>query len=224
MEPLFVKPMSVKVFFFDCGGVLAKDMPWNLIERCVSEPFIQSVRDIIRSEWDKMKVDDQYNESSFWEAVKEAGHLDFSSEKMEALRLEICENITACWPVIDLAEKLKNDGFHIGIISNHSKFWFDYIKEKFHFNKLFPEKLVIPSSDVSCAKPSTEIYRIAFERAKEVDPSITNPSEIVLIDDKKINLESAAKFGFVCIQFRNFAEDASILSEKVKELLLRESQ
>ena len=103
----------------------------------------------------------------------------------------MCEFLKIYWGVMAIAEELKNNGYLVGIISNHSKFWFEHFFNRFHMEDIFNiSSLVIPSYKVALDKPNIEIYKTTFERIKNVDSQI-NPNNVLFIDDKDRNLITA---------------------------------
>jgi hypothetical protein len=57
---------DTKAVIFDCGGVLGKDMRWDLILDQVDESLKETVNQTISKEWAKMRIDENYPEKDFW--------------------------------------------------------------------------------------------------------------------------------------------------------------
>jgi len=105
--------------------------------------------------------------------------------------------------VLSIADKLKRKGtVRLAIISNHCKFWFGAIRQKYpEMFKIFDE-LVIVSCDVHFAKPEQSIYKLALEKARiQSNNQYLSASECLLIDDKTRNTKTAEEFGFKTIVF-----------------------
>jgi len=159
-------------------------------------------------------VDASYEEDTFWNAVQVVGHL--SQKDVSWLKEALRQEVRICWIPMALAEALSKEGYTVGIISNHSAFWFDYIVRRFHFADVFSQSsIVIPSCNVKFAKPSIDIFKIAFERLRETNRSVTDASEVLFIDDKSANVDAARKFGFRGILFSNETDDKKRLVEEV---------
>ena len=85
-------------------------------------------------------------------------------------------------------EKIK-DKFQVGLLTNMYPGMFEAIQKR----KIMPKidwKVIVDSSKVRLKKPEIEIYQLAEKLAK------TKPEEILFIDNKKKNLESAQKLGW----------------------------
>jgi putative hydrolase of the HAD superfamily len=66
--------------------------------------------------------------------------------------------------------------------------------------------VVIDSSEVHSLKPDARMFEIAAERAQ------MNPSELLLIDDDRLNLASAGQFGWHTMGFDAYQPEASIVA------------
>lgn len=83
----------------------------------------------------------------------------------------------------------------------------DGFVERMQKRKILPNlkyRAIVKSSDVNILKPHAQIYEIATKRAG------VEPSEILFIDDKKINVEGARAYGWQAVWFNEFNPEASI--------------
>lgn len=83
----------------------------------------------------------------------------------------------------------------------------DGFVERMMKQELLPQlnyKAIIKSSDVEVTKPHPEIYQVATQK------SGAKPHEILFIDDKKINVKGARKFGWQAEWFNELKPKASI--------------
>jgi FMN phosphatase YigB (HAD superfamily) len=71
---------------------------------------------------------------------------------------------------------------------------------------------VIDSSEVAAIKPESKIYEIAQERA-----GVTDPKEILLIDDSRVNLMAAERLGWHVLWFDDSRPEESV--ERVRATL-----
>ena len=85
-------------------------------------------------------------------------------------------------------KKIK-DKFQIGLLTNMYPGMFEAIQKRNIMPKI-DWKVIVESSKVKLKKPEIEIYQLAEELAK------TKPEEILFIDNKKKNLESAQQLGW----------------------------
>ncbi len=92
--------------------------------------------------------------------------------------------------VFDVLRYLKQK-YRLGIITNHTTEWFEYLDKKFGFSKFF--SFVVISSDVKERKPSSRIFKIFLEKAN------VDGNEVYFIDDKLENLKSASQLGIKTI-------------------------
>ncbi len=105
-----------------------------------------------------MKININYREDTFWNCnntfyritdkltVAISDLAKFDKETISTLRHSLSEAIKPFWGSMYVAECLKKKGYTLGIISNHSKFWFESLFQRFHMEDIFnTESLVIPS-------------------------------------------------------------------------------
>lgn len=71
---------------------------------------------------------------------------------------------------------------------------------------------IIDSSEVAAIKPESKIYEIAQERA-----GVTDPKEILLIDDSRVNLMAAERLGWHVLWFDDSRPEESV--ERVRATL-----
>jgi FMN phosphatase YigB (HAD superfamily) len=71
---------------------------------------------------------------------------------------------------------------------------------------------VIDSSEVAAIKPESKIYEIAQERA-----GVSDPKEILLIDDSRVNLMAAERLGWHVLWFDDSRPEEAV--ERVRETL-----
>lgn len=75
----------IETVFFDCGGVLVRDMAWDEIYKVTDSKCKEILQKTISIEWDKMKVDETYEEEKFWNALASVSSL--SKEQIEKLKI-----------------------------------------------------------------------------------------------------------------------------------------
>lgn len=95
-------------------------------------------------------------------------------------------------PVINLCKQL-SEKYQIGIITNLSKdLVINKLSEIIH---IFSP--IIFSKDFGFGKPDPKIYQIYCQKA------LCQPSQVLLIDDNQINVDSAVTFGMSAYFFTN---------------------
>eukprot|EP01116_Phalansterium_solitarium_P010260 TRINITY_DN2485_c0_g1_i1.p1 TRINITY_DN2485_c0_g1~~TRINITY_DN2485_c0_g1_i1.p1 ORF type:complete len:232 (-),score=52.15 TRINITY_DN2485_c0_g1_i1:406-1026(-) len=181
------------------GGVLISDMPWDVVIYPRFDASLRpAVENIVRAEWAQARVNVHYPERQFFTAVQSAANLH--PDTVEQMQLQTREHVKFFPASVALAAALKNR-MPIGIVSNHTKFWFDYFFGRYHLADHFADAdLVINSAEVGTAKPQQDIFKIIFERLKARMPDL-QPSEVVFIDDKEANTKAATEFGMNAITY-----------------------
>ncbi|MCD6381560.1 MAG: HAD family hydrolase [Candidatus Aenigmarchaeota archaeon] len=92
--------------------------------------------------------------------------------------------------IFNVLEYLKQK-YKLGIITNHTTEWFEYLDKKFGFKKFF--SIIIISSEIKERKPNSRIFRIFLEKAN------ISGNEVYFIDDKLENLKFASQLGIKTI-------------------------
>lgn len=193
----------MKFIYFDVGGVLIEDFSgtdgWNLLTK----------------EWGILKEQKNELDKMFYEFGKEADlgrnpddFLDIVTEKFGIKfpkNYSINNNFVAKFRKNEGIEKILkkiNGRYRLGLLTNMYRGMLELIKEK----ELIPNidwKVIIDSSLEKCKKPEMKIYEIAQEKSK------TEASEILLIDNKKENLDNPKKLGWKTFWFNSFDYEES---------------
>lgn len=85
--------------------------------------------------------------------------------------------------------------YTIGIISNTNKLHYDYLIETYPVLKQIPYQVL--SFETGLRKPDRRMYEIIVSRAG------IDPSDVLMIDDKRENIEGAHTAGFDAILYMN---------------------
>ncbi len=171
---------------FDVGGVL---LDWNP-ERILTQMF-----DVERAK----KLKEIMMDSPYWQeldrgsiSIDEA--VDIFSKEEPALREEITyalNHFIEYLPVIrenvEIAKKLKNEGFNLYILSNFQKEGFEKAQERYDFFNIFDG--IVISSRIKMIKPDRDIFEYILEQY-----SLT-PTECTFFDDSEKNVETAGDMG-----------------------------
>lgn len=100
---------------------------------------------------------------------------------------------------------LKNQGYHLYILSNYSHYMLKNTREKLAFLKYMDG--VVFSCEVRELKPEPEIYRTLLENYH------LKAEECVFVDDMEENCSSAEKLGIHAVCFRDFKQAAADLQK-----------
>lgn len=222
--------MQAVVVVFDVGGVLCDDIPSPMFEYLASLPAYSSdptLREKIASlhrntheAWGHFKLDASYPESSYWTLLlSEGGVSHIIKESTDELAKLVREKSMNCFShTLGVAKKLKESGYTVGILSNHSSPWFREMAAKFHFDEIFDEDLTVISCDHGCAKPDPRFYNVLIDKVKAKYQSHTQPPRIVFLDDKQANVAAARECGIDAFQFQSKKSSSQdlirILNEK----------
>ena len=191
-----VNNKSIKVIFFDIGGVLLRIHPEKMIDKIsaiTDTPF-----DIVENSFPE-EAHDAYERGQMTD------HDWYQSCKNSLPdRNSLTENqFWAAWSmllgdetdVVDILIRLKRS-FKIWLLSNTNS---RHIKNEVEGNYVFPNLAngAVYSYDVGCRKPEKKIYQLACETAK------VDPESCVFIDDLKDNIIGAKRAGLNGIHYRN---------------------
>ncbi len=153
---------------------------------------------------------------SFGETLKYLGNLGYEKGEISTdeflrqlnsmlnLRLDLTE-FTHLWnatfeedrEMSDLMEKLGKT-IPLYLLSNTNENHYDYLQNRFNVARHFRE--LILSYKVGYAKPESKIYGEIFKR------SGLQPSDCLLIDDLKVNIEAANNLGMKTILYTDTAD------------------
>lgn len=100
---------------------------------------------------------------------------------------------------------LKNQGYHLYVLSNYSNYMMERNRPQMGFLKYMDG--VIFSCQVGSIKPEPEIYRTLLDRYH------LKPEKCVFLDDREENCQGARKVGIRAIRFENFKQAAAELEK-----------
>lgn len=194
----------IKNIIFDLGKVLINFKPEEFVNKNIKEEYREKFFNVVfkGQEWaDLDRGVLEYND-----AIK------IFSEKIPECSLEIkkiFDNyiLDVLEPIeknIEIMKSLKGK-YKLYVLSNFHYPAFDYIFKNWEFFKYFDGKIV--SGHCKLLKPEKEIYKLLCSTYS------LKPDECVFIDDTKVNIEAAEKFGIKGIHLT----DINILEEKLKE-------
>ena len=95
----------------------------------------------------------------------------------------------------DIIEKLRENGFKLGLLSDHSREWIDHCNSKFDYHKLFHSTQY--SFEVECCKTDKKTFELLLKKLGE------KPENCLFIDDSEKNIDTAKSIGLNTIQFKN---------------------
>ncbi|PYX48468.1 MAG: hydrolase [Acidobacteria bacterium] len=182
----------IRAIFWDVGGVLLSNA-WDHTQRAAAlEHFhldadeFQSRHEMLVSSFERGKItlEDYLDRTVFYRTRS------FSRDEFRDYMFSLSQPFPV---VLQFAQALADSGkYFMGTINNESReLNYDRI-EKFGMRKMF--QLFISSCFVGYRKPEIDIYRLALETTQ------IPAEQCCFIDDRPLNLESAAKVGMHAIE------------------------
>lgn len=189
---------AIRALFWDVGGVLLSNA-WDRTERAKAlqhfgldeQEFHERHEMVVASfERGKMTLEEYLDRTVFYRARP------FTREAFREFMYSLSQPMPE---VIAFAGALRNSAkYFMATINNESRELNYYRMEKFELRKIF--NLFFSSCFVGLRKPDVEIYRLALETTQI-------PAEsCCFIDDRAINLESAAKLGMNVIEMDSIGQ------------------
>jgi len=202
--------LPIQILCVDGGGVLCTGIPENMLDvlatRYPDADMQLQIRNLHRTNygaWNKIKANPNFTEGEYIAELMQGVHLN---ESIDDIALLIRQELKVHGRVLEILEQVKQQGITLGIISNHCTVWFDYLISQYNLYAVFPRDLIVVSQTVGCAKPSTQIWELFYERAKLKFPTIQR-EQILFVDDKKVNVTAACQYGFKGFEY-NFEKQA----------------
>ncbi len=192
------KNSKVKVIIFDLGGVVVfydHMIAAKKISKLINIPAKRIFKAISGN---NSKFTNAYERGKprkvYWRLMFDSLHKNPKKIPVEKLDKIWCEIF---WPnkeIIPLIKKLKKK-YKIALVSNIGKLHERYLSKKYSLKKLFPVRIY--SYKEKSRKPAKKIFEITLKKFK------TKPSEVLFIDDKKVNINGAKKLGMKTILFKD---------------------
>ena len=132
------------------------------------------------------------SEIKFWKGIIEEFNLKVAVSELKKI---VRENFKEIDGTRDIIEKLKKNGYKLGLLSNQAREWVDYCEKQYDFHKLFNSRMY--SFEISVCKPEKRGYNLIMGKLK------AKPEECLFIDDYDVNLTPAKKLGLATLQFEN---------------------
>ncbi len=200
-----MKNASIRILFFDIGGVLlsdgwghaarqeaAKHFGLDYAEMEISHGFIFNIYEI------GSIVLDDYLDTVIFNQPR-----DFTREKFKAYMYSQSMELPNMlqW----LKEWKPHSGFRIISINNEGRELNEYRIKKFKLNECFDA--FISSCEVSMRKPDPRIYKLAMGVAQ------ASPEECIYIDDRLVLVQAAQKHGIQSFHHQDFLSTKKILED-----------
>ncbi|ELR15069.1 HAD hydrolase, family IA, variant 3 subfamily protein [Acanthamoeba castellanii str. Neff] len=195
---------KIKGVIFDCGGVLAGNVPSRML-KTLAQRYPEEQRDTIQY-WNNIKSMPEYKEADYWQDFKTM--VKQVREPVEELQQMLQESYYCYTECLELAKQVKASG------------WLDQIATKFGFYDVFNKDLVIVSQTVRSAKPAKAIYEVTLAKLREELGEDLQASEVLFIDDKQENIATASELGMLGFCFNAHAQPSDVLKQALIDLHL----
>ncbi|MCL5433170.1 MAG: HAD family phosphatase [Patescibacteria group bacterium] len=131
-------------------------------------------------------------EEEYWKKVIKKYKWNITTNKLKML---IRENMVEIDGTREIVEKLKKNGYRLGLLSVHAKEWVEHCEQKFNYHNLFHSTMY--SFEVGVCKPELKAFELILKKLK------VTPQECVFVDDWLKNIEAAKKLNINTIHFQN---------------------
>ncbi len=200
----------IKAVVFDLDGVYFEGGTERFIESLTSKYGITKdniVKVYLKSEEMQKYKRGVIDSNSFWAyAIKEWN--------IQATREELVDLLISSYSVNpkteDFVKELKSKGIKNAICTNNFPDRFENLKRKFQLDSHFD--VIVTSYEEGITKPSDEIFKILASKLN------LNPREIVMSDDREINVEALKRLGFEAFLYQgleDFINKINIYNQKL---------
>ena len=183
---------SIKAVLLDYGGVIADEGFQNSLRTMAREQGLDedTMMNVARSAaYDSGFILGWGTEDEFRKWMREGSGLKGSDTELTKRILD--GFILRDW-MIDLVQQLKAQGYITGILSDQSH-WLDWLNERDQFFRFFDP--VFNSYHMGKGKRDPGLF---YELSEQL---VLSPSEILLVDDMKSNVERAQAAGWQAIHY-----------------------
>ena len=140
----------------------------------------------------RLLMEGKITEEEFWKKLIQRNEWNIEiNEFKKAIR----NNFEEIKGTRDIIEKLREKGFKLGLLSDHSREWIEHCNDKFDYHRLFHSTQY--SFEVECCKTDKKTFELFLEKLGE------KPEKCLFIDDSEKNIDTAKSIGLNTIQFKN---------------------
>jgi len=185
---------KIRAVLFDYGGVLAEEgfreglKAIARAEGLASEEFFETARSAV---YDSGYVTGHADEHAYWTLVRELTGIDRTEEYLRGRILERFE--LRAW-MLEVARRLRRNGFLVGILSDQTQ-WLDELDQRDGFFQEFD--VIFNSYRMGIGKRSPEIFSHVAEALG------LPPQEILFVDDHEGNVSRANSRGLLGILYKD---------------------
>jgi len=202
---------NVRAVILDYGEVLSHPPGANEWTRMASS--FQVDVDTFRSLWSRKRL--QYDRGdlsleTYWLDLAEATRSTLSAEQIRQLSewdVEMWGHINPI--MLEWLKQLRSSGLKTGLLSNMPLDMILYVRKRMAWLDQFNHLTF--SAEVKLVKPDPAIYQ------HSLDGLGVTPAEVIFVDDKEVNIQSARALGISAIRFQSVTQ----LARDLKALAFR---
>ncbi len=202
----------IKTLLFDNNGVFTTNDAGGTYKKLakffgVSEGELKPKQDFIALDLDEGKI----TTNQFYKFIQEQLGTKKDYHKLRNTHLSSYEIRDE---VKNYVKTLKNK-YELAMLTNFGDGFDEANKKYWKLEEIFEPSKIFVSCKVGMRKPNIDFYEFAINKLNK------KPGEIIFIDDRKENVETAEKIGMKGIVFQNFNQfkkdlDRLILEDKVE--------
>lgn len=132
----------------------------------------------------------QISEEEYWKTVIRKNSWNIA---VDDLKYAVRKNFKEIKGTRKIIEKLRQNKYQLGLLSNHAKEWVEYCEITYKYHQLF--HIILYSYEVALSKPSKDIFLVILKKLR------AKPQECLFIDDYEKNLTTAKSLGIHTIYF-----------------------
>ena len=192
---------------FDIGNVILEWNPQTLLDSLfVSKTESKEAMENIIAHDDWLMLDK--GTLSLEEAISRANdRCNIGVKKIRKLFEETPKSLIPIQETVNVIMELSEKGYSLYVLSNMHKHSFEYLSVTHDIWKHFSG--VVISSHIKSIKPEPEIFKYLLDTYDLI------PKNTVFLDDMKINIEAAKKFGLNTIHVKNASQSKEELYQMI---------
>jgi putative hydrolase of the HAD superfamily len=183
------KKNCIDTVIFDLGAVLTDHRRPGDVINDLGLPYGDEQHEV----WNRYKTG-KITEDEFWDALTKGTHYEKDKEKV---KLDVRNLFALAKPAegYPFVARLKNAGYYVAILSNHSVEWGRYAVNTLGLDRIC--RPIIISAEVGMAKPDPAIYLHTLKACRRDHA----PYGCLFIDDKQKNVDAAISVGMNAVRF-----------------------
>lgn len=192
----------MKNIIFDLGSVILKDKPISILKKFNLNETEYNELSRFFDDWSNL----DYGYQTLEDKLNQCNYSDEILNKYKKILLNYYEYRDINLELVELIKKLKQNNYNIFVLSDNNKQTYEYYLNNELFSNIDGWVL---SCEYNTIKKDGKLFEIIIDKYN------LNPKECYFIDDRKINIEIANKYGIKGFIF-NEKDDINNLYEDMK--------